>query len=154
MGISGKGVDPLPSPMFTAQVDCIGCHVKQSEKENTDGAVFNGFTMKPSEDGCIDCHGKDYKGMLDEWRKEVKNNMAKVEPVLRKVENMLKLVDKSNPKYEEVSKLVNDARYNFDFVKYAKGVHNVEYSNALLGKALEFLKKAEESLRHSKVVVK
>ena len=154
MGIGGKGVESIPSPMFTAQVDCIGCHVTKSVRDNVEGGVFDGFTLKPSEEGCISCHGDDYRGMLGEWRKEIKNNLAKVEPVLSQVEKMVKLVDKSNPKYEEVSKLVNDARYNVDFVRYGKGVHNVEYSNALLNKALEFLKKAEESLKKPEVAKK
>jgi len=151
MGVGGRGVESMPSPMFTAQVDCIGCHVSQSLKEKAQGGLFDGFTLKPSEEGCISCHGKDYKGMLDEWKKGIKDSLGNLEPVLLRVESIVNSIDKTNLKFAEAAKLVNDARYNYDFVKYAKGVHNVDYAEALLRKAMENLKRAEELLRSKKV---
>ena len=56
---------------------------------------------------------------------------------------MAELIDKNNPKFAEVFNFLNDARYNYDFVKYAKGVHNVDYADALLRKSMENLNKAE-----------
>ncbi|OGL38904.1 MAG: hypothetical protein A3C43_04145 [Candidatus Schekmanbacteria bacterium RIFCSPHIGHO2_02_FULL_38_11] len=143
MGVGGKGIEPIPSPMFTAQVDCIGCHVTEALKEKAQGGVFDGFTLKPSEQGCISCHGKDYKGMLDEWKNAIKSSLTNLEPTLKRVESMAELIDKNNPKFAEVFNFLNDARYNYDFVKYAKGVHNVDYADALLRKSMENLNKAE-----------
>lgn len=150
MGVGGRGVDSIPSPMFTASVDCIGCHVVKTLKEEAQGGSFDGFTLKPSEDGCISCHGKDYKGMLGEWKNTIKNSLSNLEPALLRVEAVAKGIDKNNKKFEEALNLVNDARYNYDFVKYAKGVHNVDYADALLRKAMENLTKAEEIFKGKK----
>jgi nitrate/TMAO reductase-like tetraheme cytochrome c subunit len=140
MGIGGKGVEPMPNPMFLAQVDCIGCHVMPK----TMGAkrFFTGETYEASEISCIGCHGMDYRGMLKEWKESINESLNEVKPFLDKSLRLINSVPKIHKNYRKAFKLYKDARFNYEFVKYAKGVHNVEYADALLNKAKEYAEKS------------
>lgn len=132
MGISGKGVENMPSPMFIAQVDCIGCHlVKKGTGKN--GNEINGSTLEPSEDGCLNCHGEDYKGMLKDWKDAVNKELKEVKRTLE----VLRPYMKQAPL--QAKQFFNDAEYNIEFVEYSKGVHNVDYAISLLDKSKEYL---------------
>jgi nitrate/TMAO reductase-like tetraheme cytochrome c subunit len=126
MGRGGKGVADKPSHMFLVQVDCIGCHV--SERKDHSAAQFTGQTLEPSETGCQKCHGADVEGVLEEWKKSVAEELKKTESLLRRAEARVK--GSGNP--PESVRLLQDARYNYEFVKFAKGVHNPEYAADLL----------------------
>lgn len=41
---------------------------------------------------------------------------------------------------EEKNRMLEEAIYNYELVKWGKGVHNVEYADALLNRAEEILK--------------
>ncbi|OHB72189.1 MAG: hypothetical protein A2W23_07920, partial [Planctomycetes bacterium RBG_16_43_13] len=63
-GIGAKGVPPMPSPMYLANVDCTGCHIM--EKKTTNWDLSHSETFTGNKDGCTNCHGKEYIGVLDE----------------------------------------------------------------------------------------
>lgn len=115
MGLTGKGVENMPSPMYLAEVDCIACHIAEEEPAETVG--FKGQTYKASEAGCVKCHGEQYKGLLDAWKNELNSAIALVEGQLA------------------AAGKADDAQYNLNFVKYGKGVHNIYYAASLLRKA-------------------
>lgn len=145
MGIGGRGVTSMPSPMFIAQVDCIGCHLVP---ENISiKAEFSGQTYKATEAGCISCHGNDYLGLLEIWKADLQTKLDELRPQLG---DILKLLDayssKRDKNYVNAYKLYTDARYNYNFVNYAKGVHNVDYAETLLNKSIQNLKDAKALL--------
>ncbi|MBI5376200.1 MAG: response regulator [Candidatus Schekmanbacteria bacterium] len=138
MGISGRGVEKMPSPMFIAQVDCIGCHVNK-DKVN-DHTQFDGFTLRPSEDGCISCHGNDYKGILKDWKDSVNAQLKETKALLSQIAPLV------GGAPDNIKKLYDDAKYNIEFVEYSKGVHNIDYAIALLDKSKEYINQAREML--------
>jgi hypothetical protein len=143
MGTGGKGVKEMPSPMFLARVDCSGCHILPRDKGEK--MFFTGQTIKATEAACLNCHGIEYKGVLDDWRNTVNQYINNLKPLLVSVKAVIDSSSNGKQK-EEALKLYNDALYNYNFVYYGKGVHNIEYATELLAKSEENLNKAKELL--------
>ena len=127
MGVSGKGVPNSPSAMFTHQVDCKGCHIVPSIPP--EDVRFKGQTYKTTKKSCGGCHDEGYGSILDGWKNDLEISLKQIEAKLARAEK-LKVRDPA---------LFNEAKYNYYFVKDARGVHNIDYAGALL-------KKAEENL--------
>jgi len=133
MGIGARGVPNRPSPMFVANVDCVGCHLVPKTAEST--VAFLGQTFQASEAACLGCHGQDYKGVMGSWREEVKSALAKTKPVVEKARDLLRSADASRMENRKAVAQARDAEYNYLFILYGKGIHNVEYATEVLGKA-------------------
>ncbi len=133
-GTGGKGVENMPSPMFIAKVDCTGCHINPQSNGHFS---FSESTMEPAEAACLNCHGTDYEGVVEEWETTVKEELKAFEKVYAQTKRILrgrKLTAKQKKALEE-------AIYNYNLVKWGKGVHNVEYATALLQHARDTLRK-------------
>jgi len=127
-GIGARGVPNRPSPMFTTNVDCPACHYVR--KMGPEAAQFLGQTFRAGEDGCIKCHGEDFRGILDEWHKTLRDAVADAKPAVDKA----RILARAGGGGKAVQ-LAKDAEYNFLFVQYGHGVHNVEYAVDVLAKA-------------------
>ncbi|MBI3564195.1 MAG: NapC/NirT family cytochrome c, partial [Elusimicrobia bacterium] len=58
------GLPEIPSPMFLARVDCVGCHYQKTEGgRNAEGVAQ--ATFKASTEACVKCHGPRFKGMWE-----------------------------------------------------------------------------------------
>lgn len=145
MGIGGKGIASIPSEMYLAQVDCVGCHIMP--KNFGEYEALKGETFKASEISCFSCHGTDYEGLLNEWKSDINNSLKKIEPIIARVETLLAKVSKGERRYIPAFRLYEEAKYNYEFVKYSHGVHNYNYAIALLEKSEADLKKAIEILQ-------
>jgi nitrate/TMAO reductase-like tetraheme cytochrome c subunit len=133
MGTGGKGVPDSPSPMYQAQVDCIGCHIDRSHPE--DPVVdFGERTLFAAEKGCTDCHGEGYEGLMQVWVDDV---AADLEKTRIEVEAAQKAIDaaKPGPALDAAKKSLDAALYNYHFVKSFHGAHNPDYAAALLAQA-------------------
>jgi nitrate/TMAO reductase-like tetraheme cytochrome c subunit len=133
-GTGGKGVPDQPSVMFLAKVDCTACHIDLSGKGKFSPG---GYTYKPVEAACLHCHGKEYEGILDEWKRTIDKKLRVVGNLIEETKFYVKNRDVGEVK----RKLLEEAIYNYELVKWGKGVHNIEYADALLNKAEENLKK-------------
>lgn len=145
MGEGGKGVDKMPSVMFLARVGCTGCHIAPREKGAM--AQFHGVSLMTPEASCLNCHGKEYKGILEDWKKTVSTSL---EDVRAKIAHARKLIERgqgSLTALQEAGGLLDEAQFNCDLVRYGRGVHNVQYSDALLSKAKEDLEKISVLLK-------
>jgi hypothetical protein len=129
MGQGGKGIQDEPSHMFKVHVACIGCHI--NDKVSASVARFTGQTFEPSEKGCAKCHGDDVTGMLEDWKSSIAQELRKTEGLLRNAKTSIQGKTLS----PEAKKLLDDAEYNYEFVKFAKGVHNITYATDLLSYA-------------------
>lgn len=127
-GIGARGVPNRPSPMFTTNVDCPACHYVR--KMNPEAAGFLGQTYRAGEDGCIKCHGEDFRGILAEWHKTVEDALAEAKPAVDRA----RVIARSGGAGRAVQ-LAKDAEYNYLFIQYGHGVHNVEYAVDVLAKA-------------------
>ena len=130
MGEGGRGAPPTPSHMFTARLDCLACHVQAKGAEL--GMGRDGLTMVASEKTCIGCHGNQYQGMLKDWQDTFMIMIRDSQPKLKAAQQALEKVGPAQEKYREARKLFEDAKYNIDFVKIGKGVHNPFYASELI----------------------
>jgi nitrate/TMAO reductase-like tetraheme cytochrome c subunit len=140
MGLGGKGIPDSPSSMFSHQVDCKGCHIVPTI--SADDVKFRGQTYKTTQISCSGCHDESYSSILDMWKEEMANALAATAPKLEQTKKALDAYQNNkDAKYLEAKRLYADAKYNYSFVKDAKGVHNFEYAAALLKKSEEDLDK-------------
>ncbi|MBI3780572.1 MAG: cytochrome c3 family protein, partial [candidate division NC10 bacterium] len=137
MGIGGKGTPMIPSHMLQVRVECVACHV-EPERESTEAAIV-GQTFRPSERACLECHGGQYKGMLDNWSKTIDSMTTAVKGKLVPVEQALAATAPNHPQLARARRLVADASQNVNFVKRGKGVHNVFFAADLLKVANSYL---------------
>jgi nitrate/TMAO reductase-like tetraheme cytochrome c subunit len=135
MGTGARGVPNLPSPMFAANVDCVGCHLVPKMTEAT--VPFLGQTFRASEAACLGCHGEEYKGVMGDWQGEVEGALDETKPVVEKARLLLRTTDASRMENRKAVRLARDAEYNYLFIIYGKGVHNVDYATEVLKKARE-----------------
>lgn len=140
MGVGGRGVNDMPSSMYIAQVDCVGCHF--IPKTTDRASVFSGKTYGPTKQGCVQCHGEDYLAIFDMWQESLKSSLDETGQKLLQAKTFLE----SNPgkATREKWEALNEAEYNYEFVKESHGIHNPDYAGALLKYATE---KLEEILK-------
>jgi nitrate/TMAO reductase-like tetraheme cytochrome c subunit len=140
MGMGGRGTPMIPSHMLQVRVECVACHV-EPKREKAEAAIV-GQTFRPSESACLECHGEQYKGMLDDWTKTIKVMLDAVKGKLAAVEQALAATESSHPRFAMAKKLGRDARYNVELVEFGKGVHNVFFAADLLKVANGYLDQA------------
>ena len=129
MGEGGKGAPSTPSHMFAARLDCLACHIQPKGAES--GMGKDGYTFVASEKACTGCHGDQYKGMLKDWEDTFEVMIRDIDPKLNAARHVLEK-SMANDKLREAKKLFEDARYNVNFVKIGKGVHNPFYASELI----------------------
>jgi predicted CXXCH cytochrome family protein len=111
-GTGGRGVDPMPDPMFLAGVRCEGCHLAIPGRE--DGA------RKASAIGCMSCHGPLFNKVFAAWERDLAERTTGLR---RQIDQTAAALGGAVPA---------DARHNLDFVVRARGMHNIRYAHALL----------------------
>jgi nitrate/TMAO reductase-like tetraheme cytochrome c subunit len=132
-GVGGRGVPDMPSPMSRAQVDCIACH--RAQKRSSDAASVIGQTFVAVQDSCNYCHGNKYEGTLKVWKDVIDQGLAKSESTYAAAKAASDAAKLSSIDQLEVARLLDDASHNIRLVKLGHGVHNVNYSTALLNVA-------------------
>ena len=143
-GEGGRGVKPSPSPMFLAQVDCVGCHLKPLRSGLE--AELSGQTQLASEQGCLNCHGEAYQGILAGWQETLKKETDQVQAKLFRVRERLAAIGPEALAGQSCRELVPDATYNLEFVRFAHGVHNLDYAESLLQQAGQSLDQCWQTL--------
>jgi len=130
MGQGGRKVSSNPSHMFTARLDCLACHVQPKGAELDPGR--DGWTLTASEKTCVNCHGDKYRGMLKDWKDTFDLMLRDINQKLNLAWQALEKQDSAHSHYGEAKKLYEDAKYNIDFIKIGKGVHNPFYAAELI----------------------
>lgn len=116
-GTGGRGVKPMPSPMFQAGVRCEGCHIQLPGHETE--------VNRASDVSCMACHGPEYRKIYVNWKTATESRASALG---RQLEETSRAVGSASAK-------LADARYNQDLVARGHGVHNVGYAYALLRKS-------------------
>lgn len=146
MGASGRGVVDTPSRMFAAQVSCDGCHTKAVHSRSSPVLIKSEESLEAERKSCITCHGVGFDLMLDDWVKAMDTMIKEFRPQLEKAEAMVDEMDRLGQIPAETKGLLEDARYNFNFVVSGRGAHNVEYAVKLVKAASEQLDMAMKYL--------
>ena len=148
---SGKaaslGLPNMPSPMYLAEVDCIGCHYQKIS-----GGVaeeFKGKTFKASFEACVKCHGPQFRGIMEETQLELETTLSKIAAKQHLVRAGLLSADLPVNERAAMQVLLAKARKWHDFVKYSKGEHNIYLASIALRKTDEALSRVAESAKIS-----
>jgi hypothetical protein len=120
LGKRARLVADRPNRMAVINMDCAVCHQKG----------FGGGAMGT----CKTCHGDLTEGMVERWKKTLKDGE---EDLLRQISAAKAAAE--NGKDEHLRRAVDDAQYNYSFLRKGNGVHNVVY-------AVQVIKATEEAL--------
>lgn len=146
MGIGGRGVKGSASPMFKANVKCIGCH--KVPTQHGLNKIFLGQTYIGGVIGCTTCHGKEYQDIYNMWKENLKSMLSDVTSKQLEAIKIINSTQKDSPEYKKALKLYKDASYNLLFVKVANGIHNIDYASSLLDKSSSDFKQVIKLLTH------
>jgi hypothetical protein len=132
LGAKQKDVTSAPDPMYKARTNCLGCHVE--EKVNKKGLRL----MQASAATCVQCHTKDHKKMLEDWKTELAKEL---EYAIEVQKEALGALEKSKPKISKANlakarKMMAEGRQYLNIVKFGNGVHNKKYSIMLFDAAI------------------
>lgn len=134
------GLPELPSPMYLAQVDCIGCHYKD---DNGKGE-FGGKTVRASEEACVKCHGPRFRGVWEETRKELRGSLGALSGKLAAARAAATAA--APAARESAQKELARADRLLDFVTRARGEHNIYLAAAALREGDAALERAGKEL--------
>jgi hypothetical protein len=140
MGTGVSGVPDIPSRMFAAQVTCDGCH---THRVPAGASEFGEESLEAERASCVACHGRGYDLMLDDWIRVVGGAVEKVGDDLKETGSAAQ----SPGATPEIEALLQDATYDYDFVKEGRGVHNVEYAVRLLKRTEDILDEARSKVQ-------
>ena len=143
IGTGGADAGDTPSRMFAAQVSCDGCHTRTVHVGTPE---FEEASLEPERQSCVTCHGKGYDLMMDDWLRETKRLVDTLGPEVMEAESKLAKAEAANVDATEARVLVQKARHNYDFLKFGRGAHNVEYAVNLARASASGLDRAMKAL--------
>ncbi|TBR21335.1 hypothetical protein EPO15_10580 [bacterium] len=127
---SGKashlGAGDMPSPMFLADVDCVGCHYDGGRK----GSEIKGHTVRASAEACVKCHGQPFAGVWQESKTELGEVVAKITSKEAALEAAVPGLDA--PKAKAAKAALASVTQRLDFVRAGRGEHNIYLASKLL----------------------
>jgi nitrate/TMAO reductase-like tetraheme cytochrome c subunit len=127
-GSGGRGVEPMPDPMFLAGVRCEGCHVPAPGLETV--------AERSPAMACMSCHGARFNAIYASWQRGLETRTTGLRRQMAETTSALRGTSRD---------ALDDARHNLDLVASARGVHNIRYAHALLAKAHEEMNDARRA---------
>jgi nitrate/TMAO reductase-like tetraheme cytochrome c subunit len=125
-GVGGRGLPPMPGPMYTAGVTCGGCHNADASPPPVMFASHSALTFRAGAVSCLSCHGEGYDRVLQNWKGGIDSRVTALESQLRSTAPAM--TAKAPPAWE-------DAVHNVRLVADGHAVHNINYAYALLDQA-------------------
>ncbi|MBI2344251.1 MAG: NapC/NirT family cytochrome c [Deltaproteobacteria bacterium] len=141
--VAELGLPEIPSPMYLANVDCVGCHYVKQEHA---GAQFEGRTYTASPQACVKCHGESFRGIFDDTRNAVQKTLG---AMTQKLHASTAAVPHSTPRSEKelwAEEQLQQVESWVNFVQYAHGEHNIYLAAATLRKANALLDEVGKEL--------
>ena len=146
MGIGGRDDVDMPSDMFLAQVSCTGCHTHISPE----GEIMAEQEKKEAnKKSCVNCHGKDYDLMFDNWLEGSKKALTDYKSYLNSTLADFQTIGGSKKSRTTVRKALSEAEESYNFVKEGHMPHNIQYSLFLLNSSAENITDAMKSINKS-----
>ncbi len=134
---SGKvqplGLPEMPSPMFLAQVDCIGCHY--DEKTSGKDAEFTGLVEKASISACVKCHGRKFEGIWEETKSELSKTLDQLSAKSDAAAASLAKSPLQGKERKALEETLVRTRRLLRFVRGARGEHNIYLASEALRRA-------------------
>jgi len=127
-GTGGRGVPSMPSAMFQAGVRCEGCHFSVPGH----AAIVD----RASDVSCTSCHGASYRRIYESW---VQGSESRSHALRRQMDETTRALGASG------GTSLTDAQFNLGLVERGHGVHNIEYTYALLRRSWEDMNAARRT---------
>ena len=131
-GAKRKDVFASPDPMYKARTNCMGCHVeKKLTKRGLNTLMASGGT-------CVQCHTKDHKKMLADWKTELVKEVKEAKEIEQEAVDALEdaRAKLSEDKLAQAQQMLAEGREQINIVKFGNGVHNKKYSLLLIDAAI------------------
>jgi len=136
-GIGGRGVPPMPGPMYTSGVTCQGCHNPDVSPPQAMFASHSAVTYRAGGVSCLSCHGEGYDRVLQGWKTGIDERVAALTGQMRTTAAAMPV--SAPPAWD-------DAVHNLGLVSEGHGIHNVNFSYALLDAARDQMNAARQKL--------
>ena len=121
--IESLDLPKMPSPMYLAHVDCVGCHYAESaESVNGD---FNGKTFSASDKACVKCHDANFAGIWDETKEELQRTLSEFSEKIEDINIYLESSMMSETDTNKVFKKLEKVESWHNFVLKSRGEHNI-----------------------------
>jgi nitrate/TMAO reductase-like tetraheme cytochrome c subunit len=127
------GLPEMPSPMYLANVDCIGCHY-QGQQDGLD-ARFKGRDWRASQQACVKCHGPKFQGIWQETRAEFQQGLRQLDAKLAAARAALGKSPLAGADRTRLQHRVELANRWVRFVRDSHGEHNVYLASLALRRA-------------------
>jgi len=138
LGEGGKGVGhAVPNVMFEKGLSCKGCHIFHEE---VGGRLLTAETSTSAPQACESCHGRGFARILRNWETATTTRLAEVKSVHARAAAEVERAPAA--KRTPARRLLEEAAFNIDVVERGKSVHNMTYSQELLGAALGLVRDA------------
>jgi hypothetical protein len=121
--------------MWEKGLSCQGCHVFHEK-----AMPFAGSTLTAGAAACESCHGRGFARILENWQAATRTRLAEIRAIAARADAEIRRAP--GPAKEKAAALFEDARFDIDVVDKGKSVHNMTYSQELLGAALERMREA------------
>ncbi|MDA0322088.1 MAG: NapC/NirT family cytochrome c [Verrucomicrobia bacterium] len=138
-GVGAQGLADMPSPMYLANVDCVACH---TEAKPSHLHLSKATTFVGSEDGCITCHGEEYRGTLSEGNDLVTNTLHRLQDKLAVLKVAVDAIPVGEAAIESARHQIAVTTTNLTYVESVRAGHNIYYASAILRKADDDLNQA------------
>ncbi|MBI4051978.1 MAG: hypothetical protein HY400_05690, partial [Elusimicrobia bacterium] len=143
--VSALGLPEMPSPMYLAQVDCVGCHY--SEKKDVQEEEFRGKTYRASTQACVKCHGSKFEGIWQETKSELEEGLAQLERKLDQIRSAIAASHLAGQERREIEKKAARAEHWHHFVHASRGEHNIYLASLALRREDEILSEIGERIQ-------
>jgi hypothetical protein len=130
-----------PRPGQSAR-DHIGCE----QRIPAQAAEVVGQTFTAMADSCAYCHGAKYTDTLRQWKEDLAKLEVRIVELGVHAQQHVSEANVSAAVRRRAELLLADAEYNCRFVTLGHGVHNFNYSLALLNAAGDFYRRAEATI--------
>lgn len=135
--VASLGLPEMPSPMYLANVDCVGCHYQ--EKSDIQEKEFRGKTFKASEQACVKCHGERFKGIWQETKAILTESLGELEKKLDAAKAGLEKAGLSKTEKQALQAELARAERWHHFVHASRGEHNIYLASSILRREDEAL---------------
>ncbi len=129
--IKGSSLPEMPSPMFKAGVNCIGCHYQD---KSTDGG-YGGHTQKASEQACSKCHGDKFKGTWARAKGDVGTALKQLAAKIEAAKGELAKASRPEAELKKARLALAHARNLEQFLGAAHGEHNIYLTSLIMREA-------------------
>jgi len=128
-GIGGYGMEkPYPIKHYEINVNCTGCHNKESHDEK--GRAIKEATAE----SCVSCHSEKERILIKKWKNDVADFFMETRDLEKEAWEALEAAKGKLPEtsYQEAMALFRNGQENLRIVDAGGGVHNKKYSASLL----------------------